>query len=414
MADEEHAEGSGGGGDQGRATKGKTRDDERSSADPGQGEAASPENAEAGAAQTEPHSEVSPAGDSSTVFAPPAPGGATMDSGSDRGISGALALWGPLIIIGFLVLVMNTDDAPRRLPAAEAAAMSSPAAPEVAEEAAPAQSATQTDSLEAAPAKPVAEAAAAQEPAVMPAAEPEVESAAADIPPPAPEIVAVAVTADIEPESTEPVATADTSAQSVATAVEEPLAEESEIAEAAGDLDLGAVLEVARSVLEQAGAETSSQAVAVATLQAEPPPAPALSAASPIESQSVASAPVLTAADAPGIAPGAWTAPPSAYQNETPIWSTGDNPWAVPPSSQEEVAWGDGTRAPTDAGNGPDWPPPPGSAAGMPPLHPAPAMMHGPGYWPRPPVLVPCAPPYYWCIALPSPVYHPTPPVPYQ
>ena len=404
MADEEHPEGSGDGGGQERAAKGKTRDDKRYSADSGQGESASTESAPVAAEQAEPHPDSSPAGDPSPVYAPPASERTTMDSGSDRGISGALALWGPLIIIGFLVLVMNTDDTPERPSAAEVAALSRSAAAETVGGAAPAPPTTQTATFEEAPAESI----------VVAAAEPEVESAAIDAPPPGPETVEVAVTAEIEAESAEPAATADTSTQNVSPALEEPLAKEPESAEVAGDLDPGAVLEVARSVIEPAGAEASSRGVAVATSQAEPPPAPALPAASPTESQSSASAPALAAVDAPGIVPGSWIAPPSAYQNETPIWSTGGNPWAVPSSSQEEMTWGDGSQTPIDAGNGPDWPPPPGSAAGMPPSYPAPAMRHGPGYWPRPPVLVPCAPPYYWCIALPSPVYHPTPPGPYQ
>ena len=200
-----------------------------------------------------------------------------MDSASERGISGALALWGPLIIIGFLVLVLNTDDAPEAPSRTEAAA----AASSLSETVAPA---------EALPAPPVAETAAPEEEAVSPAGEARVVEAPAAEP----------------AESEVSVATVEPAAQSVgsdapaaATALEEPdvvaavpqvatvAAEEPaetpsreeppvQVAAGAGlegDIDLDAVLEVARSVIGQGGGEAPLEIAGASGS----PPAPALS-----------------------------------------------------------------------------------------------------------------------------------------
>ena len=411
MADEEHPEGTGGGGGQKRGKKGKTRPDEPAPPDPGQGEAASAAIAPTLAAQSEPRPGAAPEGDASAVYAPPPPGGASTDSNAERGISGALALWGPLIIIGFLVLVLNTDDAPQRPSAVEAPVASPPEAPEAAAESPPAQPLTQTVTPEA-PAEPVAEAAEARIP--MPVEEPEAESAAADTVPAAPSSAVVAETTVIESESTrsestEPVVPALEAPQSVAMAANELAGEGGDSVDSAGELDLDAVLEVARSVIGQAGVEAASQAVAAAQAP-PPPPASAIPAATmATEAQIVVPAP------AAGVATGAWGAPQPEFQAGYPVWSS--NPGAsargpVPPS-QGEAMWGTGATEPGGAAGDADWPPPPETAAVLPPLHPAPAMVPGSGYWPRPPVLVPCAPPYYWCVALPSPLYHPAPPAAY-
>ena len=272
MADEEHPEGTGGGGGQKRGKKGKTRPDEPSPPDPGQGEAASAAIAPAPAAPAEPGPGALPAGDSSAVYAPPPPGGVSTESSAERGISGALALWGPLIIIGFLVLVLNTDDAPQRAAAVAAPVASPPEESEAAAELPPAPPATQTVTPEA-PAAPVAEAAEAQRP--MPVEEPEVESAAADTSSAAPSSAVVVETTVVEPESTEsestePVVPALETPQIVAMAANEPAGDGGDSVGSAGELDLDAVLEVARSVIGQAGVEAASQAVASA--QAPPPP----------------------------------------------------------------------------------------------------------------------------------------------
>ena len=117
MADEEHPEGTGGGGGQEPSRKGKTRQDEPPPSDPGQVEAVSAAAARAPAPQAAAHPGTSAPGGSSAEYVPPPPAGASADSSGERGISGALALWGPLIIIGFLVLVLNTEDAPQGRPA---------------------------------------------------------------------------------------------------------------------------------------------------------------------------------------------------------------------------------------------------------------------------------------------------------
>ena len=418
MADEEHPEGSGGGGGgQERTTKGRTRQNEPSPPDPGQGEAVSATIASASAAPAGLHSGTSPADDSSAVYAPPPPAGTSADSSGERGISGALALWGPLIIIGFLVLVLNTDDAPQRPSATDempVTVTAPPEEPEVAAESPSAPPATQTAALEA-PVEPVAE--SAEVPPSIPAAEPEVGSAEVDSSPAAASSEQAVATTVVEPESTEPVASAapapaaPETPQIAASAAEESAGEDVQSIALAEELDLDTVLEVARSVIGQAGAEAASQAV-----EAAPPPPPPASetpaATVTAESQIAAPSPASTA----GVSTGAWGAPQPGYQAAYPVWSSdpGANVGASVPTAQGEAMWGPGTTEPGAAVGGADWPPPPESAALLPPLHPAPSMVPGSGYWPRPPVLVPCAPPYYWCIALPSPLYHPTPPVPYQ
>ena len=146
-----------------------------------------------------------------------------MDSEPDRGISGALALWGPLIIIGFLILVLHADDAPR------------------------------TPSREEAPA-----AAPAREPAIqatVPAADSTALAGSEARPPASGQTVAAAGTA-LAPEAV--------------AAVDEPVAGAAENAGLTGDLDLAAVLEAARTVIAGEGGEARADAA----VPAQPPVAP--------------------------------------------------------------------------------------------------------------------------------------------
>ena len=391
MADEERPEGSGGGGEPERGKKGKTQGHERSPAETPQSDAASSTGSQTSVAPSAAHAEPAPTGDSSVVYAPPAPGSASMDSGRERGISGALALWGPLIIIGFLVLVLNTDDAPGRAPVTEAPTISPPAEPEASVEVPPAP---ETASVAAVPAEP-----AVDSTAPVPAAVPEAESVASVTPPAAPATGEGAVL---------------TAPETVVAAVEEPLPEAAENAGRAGDLDLDAVPEVARSVIGQGGGETASE-TGGAEQPAPPPAVPEVSVAASTESK-LPKPPKPAAAGVYGVATGISSAPQPDYEGAYPVWSSGAGApsWAATPSSQGDAMWGSGTAESGSAAGGPDWPPPPASAAAMPPLHPGPAMAAGSGYWPRPPVLVPCAPPYYWCIALPASLYNPAPVLPYQ
>ena len=319
MADEEHPEGSGGGGGQEHATKSKTRQNEPSPPEPGQGEAASAALAATPAAPAGPPSGTSTAGDSSAVYTPPPPAGTSTDSSGERGISGALALWGPLIIIGFLVLVLNTDDAPQRPSAtaeAPVTATSPPQEPEMAAEPPPVQPATQTAALEAA-VEPVAESAEVQP--STPTVEPEVGSAEVDFSPATASSEQVVATAVVEPEATESVAPAEPAPaapetpQIVAAAAEETAGEDVQSMVPAEELDFDTVLEVARSVIGQAGAETASQAVEAAP----PPPASEVPAAMmTTEPQIVAPAP------SAGVATGAWGAAQPDYQAAYPVWSS--------------------------------------------------------------------------------------------
>lgn len=334
-----------------------------------------------------------------------AAGGASMDSASDRGISGALALWGPLIIIGFLVLVLNTNDATRAPGQREAVAGSPPE-----ERVAPA---------EPLPAPSAAERVAGEEERVAPTAASQVSEVEPAGAPAVAEPVALAVASAVEAPSREesglaaaPLEVAATPQMQPAGAAtaEEPAAEATGSAAFAGDLDLDTVLEVARAVIGQGDGGTRSE-IAVASgssPERAAPDAPAPTGATGAGGGSPSGG--LGETGASGVAPDPWSVPEGAPGAETPIWSTGNHPWAVSPSPSDEATWGDGSGPPLTPGGNPDWPPAPHSGAAMPPLPPAGAMMSGSGYWPRPPVLVPCAPPWYWCIALPAPMYHPPPP----
>ena len=344
----------------------------------------------------------------------PPPGGASTDSSTERGISGALALWGPLIIIGFLVLVLNTDDAPQRPSStaeAPVTATSPPEEPEMAMESPPVQPATQTAALEAA-VEPVAESAEVQP--STPPMEPEAGSAEVDSSPATALSEQVVATSVVEPEATESVAPRRAGPplrpkrrKPWHRPAEETAGEDVQSMVPAGELDLDAVLEVARSVIGQAGAETASQAV-----EAAPPPASEIPAAMmTTESQIVAPVP------SAGVATGAWGAAQPDYQAAYPVWSSqsGAGAWAAAPPAEGEAMWGPRRDG---AGRGRGWC---RLAAALPnrpcsclPSIRLPQWFPDQATGPRPPVLVPCAPPYYWCIALPSPLYHPTPPVPYQ
>jgi len=338
-----------------------------------------------------------------------------MDEGSERGISGALALWGPLIIIGFLVLVLNTQETPQTPDTGEAA-----------------EAAAATGSLapaEALPASTEAEPAAALEAAELAAVEspPATEAAAQASEESVPQASASGEAAlETVPEapaasSSEPEAVAVTGvptesgdgAPGVSAALEEPVAQAGEDAEVSEDLDLGAVLEAARSVISQEVGDALAEAIS----DADAPPVPAApeaSAATLALPEAPPAPPLPAAPGAAGIAASPWGASQPGGQGEAPIWSSGANPWAVTSSSPDEPAWGEGAGTTAGPATDPDWPPPPAeSVAAMAPPPSGAPMFPGAGYWPRPPVLVPCAPPYYWCIALPAPMYHSAPGVGY-
>ena len=338
-----------------------------------------------------------------------------MDEGSERGISGALALWGPLIIIGFLVLVLNTQEAPQTPDtgeAAGAAAATGSLAPAgalpVSTEAKPAE-APEASELAAVESPPATEAAAPASEESVPRASASAEAALEVAPeapvPPSSEPEAVAVT-EVPTESGD-------GASGLSAALEEPVAQAGEGAEVSEDLDLGAVLEAARSVISQEVGDALAEAVS----DADAPPVPAASEASAatLSSMEAPPAPSLPAApDATLVAASSWGASQPVGQGEVPIWSSGANPWALTSSSPDEPAWGEGAGTTAAPATGPDWPPPPAeSVAAMAPPPSGAPMFPGAGYWPRPPVLVPCAPPYYWCIALPAPMYHSAPGVGY-
>ena len=336
-----------------------------------------------------------------------------MDEGSERGISGALALWGPLIIIGFLVLVLNTQETPDTGEAAEAAATTGSLAPDEAlpasTEAEPA-TAPEVSELAAVEPRAATEAAAQASEESAPRASASAEAALETAPEaPAPsssEPEAVAVT-EVPTESGD-------GASGLSAALEAPVAQADEGAEASEDLDLGAVLEAARSVISQEVGDALTEAVSDADALPPAPAAPEASAVT-LSSPEAPPAPSLAVApDATGIAASSWGASQPGGQGEVPIWSSGANPWAVASSSPDEPAWGEGAGTTAGPATGPDWPPPPAeSVAAMAPPPSGAPMFPGAGYWPRPPVLVPCAPPYYWCIALPAPMYHSAPGVGY-
>ena len=413
MADEEHPEGTGGGGGQEPGRKRKTRQDEPPPSDPGQVEAASAAAARAPAPQAAAHAGTSAPGGSSAEYVPPPPAGASADSSGERGISGALALWGPLIIIGFLVLVLNTEDAPQGRPAGVAPVALPVEAPAATAELPSDLPQTQSPTVQV-PAESVAE--VVEPSSQLPAEVPEEESAAAGAPSAAVSHAAVVEDSIVESDTTrsestestgsqpvEPVLAADEAPQIAAAVEDEPAEESRDDVGAAEGLDLDAVLEVARTVIGQAGVDAAAQAVAEAQA---PPPASELPAAVSSASQHAAPAPAQDAAA------GAWGASRSDYQaTGYPVWSSnpGASAGGAAAPAQGEAMWGPGATEPGSAAAGADWPPPPATATGAAPFHAAPAMMPGTGYWPRPPVLVPCAPPFYWCIALPSPLYHPAP-----
>ncbi len=326
------------------------------------------------------------------------PGSAATDSQSDRGISGALALWGPLIIIGFLVLVLNTDNAPRA-PAPREAAVVAPSGEAVAPP-------------EAFSVPPAVESVAGEEDGGAPAAAPQVSEAAPAVETaPAEPVVRAADPAADAPSPGEPDVAAVTPGLGVTPEGQALEAVAPEAAARAGDLDLGTVLEVARSVIGQADEDARAE-TAAASGAPPAPEAPGAPGSPNPPPQALPPAPVTgaPAGAASGAAPYPGSAPAAVPGAEPPIWSTGDNPWAASSPSPDEAVWGEGSGPLPGPGGNPEWPPAPESGAVMPPLPPAAAMMPGSGYWPRPPVLVPCAPPWYWCIPLPAPMYHPPPP----
>ena len=321
----------------------------------------------------------------------PAPGPASMDSETERGISGVLALWGPLIIIGFLVLVLGADDARRAVSRGDAA---------------PGQG-----SGDAAPADPVPAALVASE-AIRPAsggsADPAPEAGARIADPASPE--ESTGTADpVPPEEGAGASPAAEESGEPAAALPGPLVEEAneragEGAAASpessavggegsvpGGPDLAALLAAAGITLPEGADAAALAAGAVEEAPAAPGGgAPAESPPAPVKSAS--------AGAGSGVEPAAGPTPPPAGADHAP--------GAPPPLSQGDVMWWGsdaGSAASGDAGAFP-W----RSAAEGPP-----DSASGPSGWPPRPILVPCVPPYYWCIALPIPVLVPTPPSAY-
>ena len=321
----------------------------------------------------------------SPAWEAPAPGPASMDPEAERGIRGVLVLWGPLIIIGFLVLVLGADDARRAVSRDEGAlgpdhadaavADPVPAALVVAGEAirrvavGSAGTVPETSGEVADPASPETGAGAA--PSMEEVGEP-----------------AAALPGPLVEETTE-------GAGAEAAALPEPSAANTGSPGSTG-LDLAALLAAAGITLPQGSDAASPAAGAV---EGETPPAPV--GGEPGES--IPAPPPAPGAGAP--AGGAGSGREPAGGPRTPSAGTEHNPWAPPPFSQGGVMWGSnaGSEAPGAAAESP-WPP----AAEGPP-----ALASGPSGWPPRPILVPCVPPYYWCIALPIPVLVPTPPAAY-
>lgn len=300
-----------------------------------------------------------------------------MDSETERGISGVLVLWGPLIIIGFLVLVLGAADARRTLSRGDAALGQDP--------------------VDAAVADPVPATLVAASEAIRPAsgesADPAPEAGAGVASPASPEAGAGAPPAPEE--SGEPAAAlpgplvegTNESAGAEAAAFPEPSAVSGEGSGPTGP-DLAALLAAAGITLPE-----GADAAALAAGAAEEPPA------TPGEGVPAESPP------SPGRSASAGAGEESAAGPTPPPAGTDHAPGALPPLSQGDVMWGSaaGSAASGDAGEFP-W----RSA-----LEGPPALASGPSGWPPRPILVPCAPPYYWCIALPIPVLVPTPPSAY-
>ena len=353
MADAEHPDDPGGGEDKGRGKKTRTRSrgKARSGSDAGAPDP-SPE-AKSAAGDAPAPAPAAPASDPAPAFEPPAPGSAPMDEGSERGISGALALWGPLIIIGFLVLVLNTQETPPTPDTGAAAGAAAATGSLEAAEALPAS--TEAESTEAPEASELA--AVEPQPAIEEAAQASEESvpqasasgeAALESVPEAP------AAPSSEPESvamTEVPAESGDGASGSGAALEEPVAQAGEGAGVSDDLDLGAVLEAARSVISQEVGDALAEAVSDADAPALPA-APEASAAT-LSSMEAPPAPSLAAApEASGIATSSWGASQPGGQGEVPIWSSGANPWALTSSSPDESGWGEGAGTTARSGGG--------------------------------------------------------------
>ena len=335
----------------------------------------------------------------SPAYESPAPGSALPESETDRGISGVLALWGPLIIIGFLVLVLGADDVRQAAsrgerPASQEFAEATvrvgdpvPVAPAVAGDAIPAALGEAPDTVRAA--------AGTTDP---------VSAEGSDGTAPKREEVTEAALAPSEPaiETTDPEA---------ATALtESPAADQGSSRSPPAGLDLAALLAAAGIALPPGVDETASSAAAAVEELSAPlaeegasPPAPAPGAA--------------VSADAGTVAPSAGGSP-TLQPEASPATAMSANPWGAPAPSPPDVVWSSqagsaapGTLAPGTTG-GFDWPPVAPETAPAPPDGTRETAPSWAG-WPPRPILVPCAPPYYWCFALPIPVLVPTPPPAY-
>lgn len=322
----------------------------------------------------------------------PVPGPASVDPEAERGIRGALVLWGPLIIIGFLVLVLGADDARRAVTRDEGALGQEHA------DAVPAALVAAGETIRPAsdgPADTVPEASAE----VADPASPEAGAGAADpVSPEAGAGAAPSMEAIDEPAAALPGPLAEETGEDAgaeaAALPESSAADEGSSGPTA--LDLAALLAAAGITLPQGANAASPAAGAVGE---EVPAAPAGGA----PGESIPAPPLAPGASALAGAGGSGEEP--AGGPRAPSAGMEHTPWAPPPFSQGGVLWGSnaGSEAPGATVESP-W---------LPAAEGPPALASGPSGWPPRPILVPCVPPYYWCIALPIPVLVPTPPSAY-
>ena len=262
---------------------------------------------------------------------------------TSTGISGVLALWGPLAIVGFLIAVLNTDDE-GQVPAPQTAEIL-----RAGDGIRASDLILELDEV----AETVAPPLAAPEPTVMSAAGASSETDDA---------VSVAIPATGSAASDLAAAFAE-----AGVALAPPPLEETAVPPAAS-ADLSAI------------GSTGVLALAPPLRRLGAAPNPALFAPAPAW-------------------PGVPTSQMPLYGSAAPARpASGPNPWAA---GSDQSAWDAPEVAPPAAG-GTDWPPPP---PGVPPAPLPPPVASGyagaAGYpgWPPQPVLVPCAPPYYWCLA---------------
>ena len=326
----------------------------------------------------------------------PAPGPASMDPEAEHGVRGALVLWGPLIIIGFLVLVLGADDA-RRAVSRDEGALGQDHADAVVAEPVPAALVVAGEAIRTVsdgPAETMPEAGAeGADPA-----SPEAGAGAAD--PASPEAGAGAAPATEEagePAATLPGPLVEETSEGAGTGAAAPPGSSAvdEGSSAPTGLDLAALLTAAGITLPQGSNAASPAAGAV---EEEIP-------AAPVGGEPGESIPAPPLAPGASALAGAGSGGEPAGGPRAPSAGMEHPPWAPPPFSQGGVMWGSnaGSEARGAAAESP-WRP---TAEGPP------TLASGPSGWPPRPILVPCVPPYYWCIALPIPVLVPTPPSAY-